>query len=334
MNVVLSPYHLTTKEPPAMAALLLAERVVTFIPSPLSGSDRESLGRAVTMSPGYLRFMDSWRWSTPLWESGVVCSAFRDTDASGDIHHVFGALANDDRFTPLRALLHEDLFDDEKRYLDAVSHDLLKGGPDPGVSLPMSAALDRFACRNSLMVMRAHPTSVAQRAEEKLCRRVVTIAIPGVVQADARRLMIYRKELHEPLSELREALSGAVRDLYRDSAEPLDRDSLAEIEHAARAYSMEFDALREDMASDAGDDEVRLIDATMTLSLTAAPVDAVLRSGLTAMRVLTGVPRKELSGRHQPESGVAALARRDALEGRSVITLVVKPLGRPNASKR
>lgn len=332
MNVVLSPYHLTTKEPPAMAALLLAESVVTFIPSPLSGSDPESLGRAVTMSPGYLRFMDSWRWSTPLWESGVVCSAFRNADASGDIHHVFGALTNDDRLTPLRALMHEDLFDDEKRYLDAVSHDLLKGGPDPGVCLPMNAALDRFACRNAMMVMRAQATSVAQRAEEKLSKRLVTIAVPGVVQADARRVMIYRKELHEPLAELRSALSGIARDQYRDSADSLDRETLAELEHAARAYAMEFDSLREDMASDARDDEVRLIDATMTLSISAAPVDAVLRSGLTAMRVLTGPVRKELEG--QARSGVAALARRDALEGRSVITLTVKPLGRPGASKR
>lgn len=317
-----------------MAALLLAERVVTFIPSPLSGSDPESLGRAVTMSPGYLRFMDSWRWSMPLWDSGVVCSAFRNVDPSGDIHHIFGALANDDRLTPLRALMHEDLFDDEKRYLDAVSLDLLKGGPDPGVSLPMNAALDRFACRNSLMVMRAHATSVAQRAEEKLSKRLVTIAIPGVVQADARRLMIYRKELEEPLADLRGAISGIARDLYRDTAESLDREALAELEHAARAYSMEFDALREDMASDARDDEVRLIDATMTISILAAPVDAVLRSGLTAMRVLTGPDRKQIGGRQQARSGVAALARRDSLGGRSVITLVVKPLGRPGASKR
>ncbi len=317
-----------------MAALLLAERVVTFIPSPLSGSDNESLGRAVELSPSYLRFMDSWRWSMPLWESGVVSAAFRNADASGDIRHVCSALTSDDRFTPLRALMHEDLFEDEKRYLDAVSHDLLKGGPDPGVSLPVSAALDRFGCRNSLVVMRAHPTSVAQRAEEKLSKRLFTIAIPAVVQADAARLAIYRKELSEPLADLRKAISEAARESYRDVEEPLDRETLAEIDHASRAYAMEFDALREDMATDARDDEVRLIDATVTLSMTAAPVDAVLRSGLTAMRTLVGAPRKALNGQDKKETAVAALAKRDALEGRSVIALVVKPLGRPNAAKR
>jgi len=334
MNVVLSPYHLTTKEPPAMAALLLAERVVTFIPAPLSGNDNESLGRAVELSPSYLRFMDSWRWSMPLWDSGIVCAAFRNADASGDIRHVCSALSTDERFTPLRALMHEDLFEDEKRYLDAVSHDLLKGGPDPGVSLPVSAALDRFGCRNSLVVMRAHPTSVAQRAEEKLSKRLFTIAIPAVVQSDASRLATYRKELHEPLADLRKAMSDAARESYRDADEPLDRETLAEIDHAARAYAMEFDALREDMALDAQDDEVRLIDATVTLSMTAAPVDAVLRSGLTAMRALTGAPRKALNGNSKKEAAVVALARRDPLEGRSVIALVVKPLGRPNAAKR
>lgn len=334
MNVVLSPYHLTTREPPAMAALLLAERVVTFIPAPLSGSDTRSLGRAVELSPEYLRFMDSWRWSMPLWESGVVCASFRDSDAGGDVRHVCAALTSDDRLAPLRALMHEDLFDDEKRYLDAVSHDLLKGGPDPGVSLPVSAALDRFGCRNSLVVMRAHATSVAQRAEEKIARRLFTIAIPAVVQADAARIATYRRELHEPLADLRSAISEASRQAYRDAEEPVDREALAEIDHAARAYAMEFDALRDDMAEDARDDDVRLIDATVTLSLTAAPVDAVLRSGLTAMRTLTGSPHKSLNGQSKKDGTVAALARRDALEGKSVLALVVKPLGRSNAARR
>lgn len=317
-----------------MAALLFAERVVTFIPSPLSGCDNHSLGRAVELSPGYLRFMDSWRWSTPLWEAGVVSGAFRSVDASGDVRHVCSTLSNDERFTPLRALIHEDLFEDEKRYLDAVSNDLLKGGPDPGVSLPVSAALDRFGCRHSLVVMRAHASSVAQRAEEKLSRRLFTIAVPAVVQAEASRLAIYRKELKEPLSELRGTFAEAARQAYRDPAEPLDRETLAEVDHASRAYAMEFDALREDMATDAADDEVRLIDATVTLSLTAAPVDAVLRSGLTAMKTLVGAPRKSLNGAVKEDAPVAALARRDALDGRSVIAMIVKPLGRPNAAKR
>ncbi|MBS0189189.1 MAG: hypothetical protein JSS51_14065 [Planctomycetes bacterium] len=324
MNVVLSPYHLTTREPPAMAALLLAQHVVTFIPAPLAGTDLDSLGRAVEMSPRYLRFMDSWRWSMPLWESGVVGAAYRSADALSDVQHVCSALTSDERFSSLRGLMHGDLFDDEKRYLDAVSHDLLRGGPDPGVSLPVNAGLDRFGCRHGLIVMRSHATSLAQHAEEKLSKRLFTIAIPSVLQADARRIAIYRKELADVLSDLRESLQGAAKDAYRDTEQPLDRETLAEVDHAARAYTMEFDALRADMASDAEDDEVRLIDATITLSMTAAPVDAVLRSGLSAVRSLTGPARKARN-----ESGaVAALARRDALEGRSVIALIVKPIGR------
>lgn len=336
MNVVLSPYHLTTREPPAMAALLLAERVVTFIPSPLSGTDPESLGRAVEISPRYLRFMDSWRWSMPLWDAGVIGAAFRHDDAGSDVRHVCNVLSSDDRFASLRALLHEDLFEDEKRYLDAVAHDLLRGGPDPGVSMPVSAAMDRFGCRNGLMVMRSHATSVAQRAEERLARRLLTIAIPSVVQADAARIETLRAALEEPLTDLRAALASVAKDSYRDMEEPPDRETLAEIEHAARAYSMEFDAIRDKMLRDARHDEVRLIDATITLSMAAVPVDAVLRSGLTAMKTLTAaVKARELAGlAPQPEAGVAALARRDPLEGRSIVTLIVKPLGRPNASKR
>lgn len=336
MNVVLSPYHLTTREPPTMAALLLADRVVTFIPSPLSGSDTASLGRAVEMSPRYLRFMDSWRWSMPLWDAGYIAAAFRDQDAGPDVHHICNVLSSDDRFASLRTLLHEDLFEDEKRYLDAVAHDLLRGGPDPGVSIPVSAAMDRFGCRNGLIVMRSHATSVAQRAEERLTKRLFTIAIPSLLQADAGRIESFREALVEPLTELRRVLASIAKDAYRDSEEPADRELLAEVEHASRAYAMEFEAIREHMQKDARHDEVRLIDATITLSMATAPVDAVLRSGLTAMKTLTGVTKaRALNGEAgQAEAGVAALARRDPLEGRSIVTLIVKPLGHQNASKR
>ena len=198
MNVVISPYHLTTREPPAMAALLLAGRVTTFLPAPLQGNDAESLGRAVEMSPRYLKFMDSWRWSARLWDEGIIARAFAKQTAEPDVRHVCGVLSADPHFASLRALVHDDLFDDEKRYLDAVAHDLLRGGPDPGVSLPVAAAMDRFACRHGMVVMRSHASSVAQRAEEKLARRFLAVAVPTVLQADAARFLALRDALAAP----------------------------------------------------------------------------------------------------------------------------------------
>jgi hypothetical protein len=75
-----------------------------------------------------------------------------------------------------------------------------------------------------------------------------------------------------------------------------------------------------------------MILGTITLTLALLPVDAVLRSGLTAMRSLTGSP-KRARGRAVIEGSVQApaLALRDPLAGRSVAALIIKPLGRPHA---
>ncbi|QKK09619.1 MAG: hypothetical protein HND58_16560 [Planctomycetota bacterium] len=73
MFAAISPYHLTTREPPAMAALLLAERSVTFMPSPRG--TREEIEQAAAESPEYVRFMETWAWSMPLWKDGLLGSA-------------------------------------------------------------------------------------------------------------------------------------------------------------------------------------------------------------------------------------------------------------------
>lgn len=74
MNVVVSPYHLTTREAPAMASLLLAERVVTLLPASLESDSVHAAKRAAERSPWYTRFMETWGWTAPLWDEGVISS--------------------------------------------------------------------------------------------------------------------------------------------------------------------------------------------------------------------------------------------------------------------
>ncbi|HEX8878240.1 MAG TPA: hypothetical protein VF777_15950 [Phycisphaerales bacterium] len=332
LDVVVSPYHLTTREAPAVAALLLASRVVTFLPTPLSGAEKDEFQRAIAISPRYLKFMDSLRWTMPLWDRGVIASAHRGQDAGREVRHVCDVLVADDRYATLRALTRHDLFEDEKRYLDAVSHDLLRGGPDPGISLPVAGGIDRFGARHTLAVCRSHATSIAQRVEDRLARRLLAIAIPSVLQGDAERIDLIRDELEEPLDELRAALTNAIAAAYRDVEEPVDRETIAEVEFASRAYTTAFEERRAEFVADAKDDPVRLVLGTITLTLALLPVDAVLRSGLTAMQTLTG-PSKRGRTRAAIEGSVQApaLAVRDPLAGRSVAALIIKPLGRPHA---
>src|SRR3954469_15040776 len=118
MRVAVSPYHLTTKEPAAPVAFLLADSVVTMLPAPFNGGRRHAEELSARI-PRYLDFIQSWRWTVPLWNAGVVASALAGEDASEDVRAVCARIADDDRFGPLRPLMRPELFETEERYLDA-----------------------------------------------------------------------------------------------------------------------------------------------------------------------------------------------------------------------
>lgn len=321
MFAAVSPYHLTTREPPAMAALLLAERAVTFLPSP-RGS-REQIELAAASSPEYVRFMETWSWSMPLWERGVLTSALDDgDDALGDMHTAWQQLADDERYSPLRPLARRGLFESQGEFLDAISRDLLRGGPDPGISLPLAAGVDRFAARRGLVVMRSAPISIAQKAEQCLGRRVFAFAAPMLAQASAERMLAVRDLLADELEELSLAIAE-VSDLVANGSEPEDeRDAAGRVELAARTYADAF--ARSDAAIGQGKgDELHVIERMATFTAFSLPVDAVLRSGVSAMRTLTRRGRR--SG---PVAVETAPVLADTLGGRRVLSVMVKVLGR------
>src|SRR5262245_7272785 len=113
MRIAVSPYHLTTKEPAATAAFLLGESVVTMLPAPFNG-DRQHAEDLSTRIPKYLDFIQSWRWTVPLWNAGVVASAVGGQDAVEDVRAVCARIATDERFGPLRPLMKPELFDTEE----------------------------------------------------------------------------------------------------------------------------------------------------------------------------------------------------------------------------
>ncbi len=328
MFAVVSPYHLTTREPPAMAALLLAEHVVTFMPSPRGtrGGTREAIEEAVTQSPEYLRFMETWAWSSPLWEQGVLASALEDgDDALGDLHTAWRHLCEDERYAPLRPLARLGLFETEGDFLDEISRDLLRGGSDPGISLPLDAGMDRFAARRGLVVMRSHPTSVAQKAEQHLGTRLFAVAVPILLQASAERFVAVRELLADELEELADAVS-AIAGSVAQQEDVRDDPSLVErIEHAARAYAHAFECERSTITAGSRD-ELHVIERMTSISAVSLPVDAVLRSGVSAMRSLSDSrPSRQSRSRSQGVETMPVLA--DTLGTNRVVGLVVKPLG-------
>ncbi|QOI99139.1 MAG: hypothetical protein HRU70_00985 [Phycisphaeraceae bacterium] len=296
MRLAVLPHHLTTREPAAMATLLLATRVYTFMPGVgVPGSGRE-IARAAKGSASYRRLVESWGWSLPLWNQGVVASAIDGDDAASDARAVWERLERDERFAALRLFLRPAMADDLPAYLEKLASDVLKGGPDPAYSVPMAAALDRFATRHGLGVSRAEAVSVAQRAEEALGETLASVVVPVLLQSDARRISLARERLAPELSAVR----GAVASLIEGRASPGLRS-------AAAAYTAAFEASLPELTADQREDEARVVAGAVRLSFGRYPSDAALVSSANAASRLTPGLGLRVGGDKAGEPGVPAV---------------------------
>jgi len=318
MLVALSPYHLTTREPVAMAALLLAERVVTLLPR--TGQGREGAEEAAERLPRYLDLMLSWRWSQPLWEAGVICSSLDGSEAAADVREAHARIVGEERFSRLRGLMRPELLDTEERYLDAVAADLLKGGPDPAITVPLAAGIDQFAMRHGAAVARSSPFSIAQKAEATLGDRAFAFVIPVLLQASAERMLEAREELESELASLRDAINEEV--MSRPARRV--RGGSERLAEAVAAYSDAFERKRESL-TEADEDGIRVIEGAVSVTGLMLPADAVLTSSLAALDVVK-------TGR--AEAAVDAPAQPGSLDRPRFLALVVKVLGRVPASQR
>lgn len=303
MLIVASPYHLTTREPAAMAALLLARQVVTLLPTPLegAGSSREAMAAARRV-PTYRALVESWSWTQPLWEAQVLTSHVEGKSPAQDMFEVGQKIAGEAALGPLRQFTNEQFFDDDREYLGALAADLLKGGPDPGISVPLAAGLDRFAARHNLSIARSAPQSLAQRAEATLATDVQTVVVPILLQASALRLL-----------HAREVMADMLERLWEGETVP-----------GLRGFAAAFEQRREELLEGCRDDEVRLIEGAASISIMTLPGDAVLRSSLTALAAMG--PRRH----HEVRNAENLPALFDALDRTPIVSMVVKPLGVPS----
>jgi hypothetical protein len=359
MLIALSPYHLTSREPAALTSLLLAQRAITLVPPPLDltlsqgdAIDPLAAGRRV---PAFAEFIRSWQWSERLWKQGVLCAKHLHHSATDDVLAVCDHLRTDNALLPLRHFVKgEDSFGTREAYLHAVASDVLKGGPDPGISLPVCAGLDRFASRFGLVVARSRPQSLAQQAEARMGRTLFTIAVPGFLQASAPRLLHAREVLAQELRELGEAIAPVARrasdprNATPDAHESLvGSDDMSELHNASGSLSQAWEDRREELLMGAKDDDVRVIEGTITIMATLLPWDVALTSSVRALAALAPKATKR-SGQldhldhldHHNHFADAAQATpaaaqtttlipRNPMAGKHVLTLLVKPMGQP-----
>ncbi|MBI1190333.1 MAG: hypothetical protein GC200_06595 [Tepidisphaera sp.] len=326
MILAVSPYHLTTREAPALVALLLADEVVTLVPSPRAILDDTpahiAAHEASRRSAAFAEFGKAWAWCAPLWREGVLRADLGGVSPVAEFERVAEMIRIDDRFSPLRVLMRDEA--DAGVILDAISRDLLKGGPDPAYSVPIAAAMDRFSTREAIFVLRAGAHSIAQKAEQRFAKPLFSAAIPVLVQADAERLMHARQVLRTP----REDLAAVFQEvpLMCGNSGMLNPRAAEGVAGACERFSLAFAELRDEIFRGSKDDDVRAIEGVAVLSAAAMPSDAVLRSSVQAMQ--------SFSGRRSPAAPTSSTpstlpAVFDPVEGRWLATLVVKVAGAP-----
>ncbi|GMV25496.1 MAG: hypothetical protein AMXMBFR58_15270 [Phycisphaerae bacterium] len=312
MDVVVSPYHLTSRAPAALVSLLLAERAVTLMPAPLRTSNARDLANAAAALPRYRKLVESWQWSEALWQAGAIVPVVGEFDPYDDVRMVWeDLLSPGGGWSELAPLMRAGLFDDEAHYLDAVAGDVLKGGADPGICVPLIAGLDRFAVRHGLLVARSAPTSVAEKAEAAMGRRLFAFSIPVLRQSSGEVLGDVREDAAELLGELR----GAMREASASAG-----DSAAAVSRAARDVQGELGELIQSAVKGSDRHDVRAVAGMATVTGVALPANAVLASSSKAAAAMIGMRN---GGREEP----GTLPVLDPLAGGEFVALVVKMVG-------
>lgn len=303
MDWVLSPYHLTSRDSVASAALLLGSSCVTLVPVPTSGADRRSLEAAATLVPQYRELVGAWAWSKPLWDAGVLRADCRGATVSDEVRGILAMIEADGAFAPLRAMLNTLILNDDEAYLETLANDLLRSGADPGVTIPVAVALDAFGGRHGLVVGRPSAVSVVEKAEQRLADPVCSCAIPLLARGDADRVLEARDLLRGELSDLRQEMRPG-----------------GDVRGAAHAYTRAFELEREQLLRCDDPDEPPPMEVQATLTLASLPGDASLRACSAAARRFVGA-RGIPAGMPQAPARVLP----------DVYTMIVKPLGRPVA---
>lgn len=322
LNLAVSPYHLSTREPVAAIALTLCDHAVTALPEPAEGRSREHIRAAVDRLPRFLRVLESWRWSGPLWREGIVSAgqfapperAFAGVAAAGrDVctESAFARLAASVSPPPPRtAAAADEPTDAEDRWLDALCTDLLRGGPDPRLSTAVIAALDRFAAAHGYIAVRGPTDSLAQRAEARLARKAFSIALPVMSRAAGGRILDLRHSLADQLAGLRVAMADAfdAGDSAAAARQPLNI--------AAAAYTTAFE---EWFAAATRDDENDQRTMREFVSITGAvlPADAAILSARAAMHGVT---------RAAARANVRGSANATERGGKPLRALLVRPM--------
>lgn len=207
LTVAVSPLLLAGRSPAAMSSLLLADKVVTFLPSSLLGS-LEDVEVLKAQYPSSFDAVARMMWSTPMVHAGVI-----DASVAGEpCHKYLGAMLNWAQTEPSLRELHEDLAsklsESSHGFWELYCKNLAGGNGHPMAFMAVESALGYFALRHKLVV--AHDRVLPLAIDPTMSWRQGDLAteffrytVPVLRNATAEQILAARDILADELNPFR-----------------------------------------------------------------------------------------------------------------------------------
>lgn len=241
MQGVVSPYELQPLTPGVSAALLLCDSVVTLLPTP----DTADVAAAQQHAPRFRQLLDAWSWSTPLWRNATLRPTHAGESPLNDIRDTCRRILATPALAPLAPLISASRFENPTEFLDALCRDILRGGADPAISIPLTAGLEHFAARHRLFTFTTPAASVAGRIESRTARPLFKIQLPLIAAPSTAAFEFLRERLAAPIGVLRRVLETLPSIA---PGAPLTPAALQTLEQAQLQFTAVFQSLLDPLA--------------------------------------------------------------------------------------
>jgi len=326
MNGVVSPYDLSERSHGAMAALMLCERCVTFLPVRAEEISEAGIERAAARSPRFGRLLDHWKWSMELWHDGVLSAAAGPSlDGARSLYEEVMAvrtrIEDEKGFAPLKPLVRAK---GDEEFLEAASHDLMWGGGNPAVSVPVMAGLERFAAASGLWLFQSPASSIIGQLERRMGRALFSTTAPFPTGASGEAILTARELLETELNDLRSAMDESLA-MVRAGATADDVRTFGRevIEPAATAYERAFAANADEFMWGEGG---RRATVQLRLTCTQLPPETTLAAAAGAASVVRRGPAS--AGKGMGEQGIQGSSEGNgtAISALGAVALSVKAL--------
>jgi hypothetical protein len=288
MRLVLSPYEFDSASPAAAAAMLLGRDeggVLTIQPTPFGNSGPDAAREAATLAPAYARLLEKWRWTGPLWRGGVLQAAGSGQSLATMLSRSAAALLADRSLIAARGLLKVGPSDDESAFLESLSRDLIRGGSDPAISLPLVAVTERLAAEADAALVCGQLGGMIWKPRPG-APTSFTFSIPLILGATGGEILDTRAALADSLETfrnvLREALMAARLGQVNGHA--------GAVRLAAEAFAREFRSIRSSRRPDAHRDSAdRPVEAVFSVSI--VPTGRAVREAVARLSRMIPAPR-------------------------------------------